>query len=198
MHAVSSSLLVTGWSYLVCGPADQNPLLTDWNCFVWRVVDQHSPPAGRSCSHCRAVVAFHCHVSQKHSWLDISDLSCTSLSLWRQTRYFQPRGRRLQNQKPGDTSRDRSKWAISSSFVFQCFICQLDTYRRCIKTWPEGLLGSRAFVLLSSAGWDEQKHLCWVCSCLDIRKSFGPATTADQPHEGEDDCNNKILLKTKE
>lgn len=84
------------------------------------------------------------------------------------------------------------------SVVFRWFIWWLNTYHRCIKTWPERLLISRAFVLWSSAGWDEQKHLCWVCHHLDIRKSFGPATTADQPHEGEHDCNKKILLRTKE
>lgn len=77
--------------------------------------------------------------------------------------------------------------------VFQWFVSRLDTYRRCIKTWPERLLGSCAFVLWSSAGWDEQKHLCWVCGHLDIRNCFGPVTTADQPHEREDDCNKKIL-----
>lgn len=72
----------------------------------------------------------------------------------------------------------------------------LVTHHRCIKTWPERLLGSCAFVLRCSAGWDEQKHLCWVCSHLDIRKTFGPATAADQPQDREDDCDKKILFGT--
>ena len=201
MRVVSSNLLGAGWSYFACVHVDLHlltPPLTDWNCLAWTAVERNSPPTAQSCSRCKAAVASHWHVSQKRSWSDISDLSCTNLSLWRQTRYFQPRGQHLRNQKPRDRRSDGCKWLVLSSCVFRCFICRLNTYRGCIETWPARLLDNCAFVLLSSAGWEEQKHLCRVCGRLDIRKSFGPAAAADQPHEGEGEGNKKILLRTKE
>lgn len=118
---VSSSLHATVWSYLGFGPAVQTPPLTDLNGLVWRTVGQNSPLAGQSCSHCRAAVAFRWHVSQKHSWLDISDLSCTSLFPWRQTRYFQPRVRRLQSQKSAGKRSDRSKAPVLSGCIVVFF-----------------------------------------------------------------------------
>lgn len=70
-------------------------------------------------------------------------------------------------------------------------------HRRGVETGPVRLLSRCAFVLLGSAGRDEQQHLRGVRRLLDVRQSFGPAAAADQPHEGEDDGDEKILLRDK-
>ena len=89
------------WGYLVCRFAGQDfPQTEQYSAVCKAVGGHHCLPSGRSCSHCTDAASCCWRVSQKHSWSGISDLSYTSRSPCRQTKYSQPIGLSWQSQTP--------------------------------------------------------------------------------------------------
>lgn len=71
------------------------------------------------------------------------------------------------------------------------------TYHRGVEAGPARHEDRATLVGWDFAGRDEEPHLVWISGRFDVRKGLGPSRGADQPHEGEDDRDHKVLGKKK-